>query len=410
MRCSRLFAATFLLLPPWWAGCSATPVDHGGDGGLIDGGGPDEGQQDAGPQDAGPQDAGPQDAGPQDSGPGDSGPPPSSIADWWMPFGGDFDPSNRCCHAMAFDSAREVAVLFGGQDGQMNLLQDTWQWDGAQWLWQLSTNSPPPRSYHAMAYDSTRAVTVLYGGMVDTMPDGWSNDTWEWNGTTWEQVGLCSDSICSNTPGARYGHAMAFDVARNVTVLFGGSGPNDTWEWNGTVWTQRSPATSPVGRQGLAMAYDGSRGVTVMFGGATGSGILNDTWEWDGADWVQRIENGSPGSPAARWYHAIAYDSSRHLTVLYGGLPGGYDDTWEWNGATWNETFPSASPPGLASTAMAFDSARGTTIICGGNDGEPTDGTWEYGTPGERPPDAGMPDAGTPTGQGSDGGVPDSGG
>ena len=33
---------------------------------------------------------------------------------------------------------------------------------------------------------------------------------------------------------------MAFDSARKVTVLFGGGSYNgDTWEWNGSAWTQR---------------------------------------------------------------------------------------------------------------------------------------------------------------------------
>src|SRR5579862_6826043 len=70
----------------------------------------------------------------------------------------------------------------------------------------------------------------------------------------------------------REGHAMAYDAARGETVLFGGitagSFSDDTWEWNGTVWTQRT-ASGPSPRSRHAMAYDAGHGVTVLFGGYT---------------------------------------------------------------------------------------------------------------------------------------------
>jgi hypothetical protein len=44
-------------------------------------------------------------------------------------------------------------------------------------------------------------------------------------------------------PSPRYGHAMAYEAARQRVVLFGGSGGssallNDTWGWDGVAWTQ----------------------------------------------------------------------------------------------------------------------------------------------------------------------------
>src|SRR5437773_1209062 len=92
-------------------------------------------------------------------------------------------------------------------------------------------------------------------------------------------------------PAPRYGHAMAYDVARNVTVLFGGyysdgAGHDlrDTWEWNGSAWTQRA-SSGPSARAYHAMAYDAARGVTVLFSGYPAGA---DTWEWNGSAWVQR--------------------------------------------------------------------------------------------------------------------------
>ena len=91
---------------------------------------------------------------------------------------------------------------------------------------------------------------------------------------------------------------MAYDSARGVVVLFGGSGNcggacDDTWEWDGTTWTQRTPSTSPPFRWGHSMAYDSMRGVTILFGGRNFTD-LGDTWEWDGIIWVQRFPSSGP--------------------------------------------------------------------------------------------------------------------
>ena len=129
------------------------------------------------------------------------------------------------------------------------------------WTRKAPDASPGPRIAHAMAYDSRRGVTVLFGGSTS----GFSllGDTWEWDGTTWTQRMVLG-------PGPRFRHAMAYDSRRGVTVLFGGVGRlfylNDTWEWDGTTWTQRTPALSPSPRY-APMAYDTARGVTVLFGG-----------------------------------------------------------------------------------------------------------------------------------------------
>ena len=72
-------------------------------------------------------------------------------------------------------------------------------------------------------------------------------------------------------PPARAGHALAYDGARGRVVLFGGNVSigylGDTWEWNGTAWTNVTPATGSPARSGHALAYDGSRGRMVLFGG-----------------------------------------------------------------------------------------------------------------------------------------------
>jgi hypothetical protein len=178
-----------------------------------------------------------------------------------------------------------------------------------------------------MAYDAARGITVLFGG--GAFPPGVNLDTWEWNGTVWTQ------RLVSG-PSARSGHAMAYDVGRGVTVLFGGSsfdGSNgniygDTWEWNGTVWTLRA-VSGPSPRVYHAMAYDEIRRVTVLFGGSDGDTYNGEIWEWDGTAWTQRPVSG----PSPRG--AIAYDAARGMIVLFGSS-GDHSygaETWSLGGA-----------------------------------------------------------------------------
>jgi hypothetical protein len=85
---------------------------------------------------------------------------------------------------------------------------------------------------------------------------------------------------------------------------------------------------APAVRIDHALAYDSDRGVSVLFGGLSGMVLLADTWEWNGTTWSARS---SSDAPSGRRGHAMAYYSARHATVLFGGYGGGYSsETWEW--------------------------------------------------------------------------------
>jgi PKD repeat protein len=239
------------------------------------------------------------------------------------------------------------------------------------WTQRFSSSSPSARFYHAMAYDSARGVVVLFGG-VSGGPGPTLDETWEWDGTNWTQRSP------ANSPSARCWHAMAYDSARGVVVLFGGADAsgilNDTWEWDGTNWTQISPANSPSARVWHAMAYDSNRHVVVMFGGY-GTDYLDDTWEWDGTNWTEKAESTVP-KPAARYFHAMAYDSARGVVVLFGGY--GSNDTWEWDGTNWTQMSPANFPSARWGHAMAYDSARRVIVLFGGYGWICFDDTWEW--------------------------------
>ena len=177
-------------------------------------------------------------------------------------------------------------------------------------------------------------------------------------------------SIDSRTPPPRTNFGIAYDSARSEVVVFGGfanvSRLSDTWVWNGTLWAQRTPSVSPAPRSDFAMAYDSARNEVVMFGGTGESGpaYLDDTWVWNGANWAQRMPAAIPPGRAS---HALAFDSARGEVVMFGGRSSTtLDDTWVWNGVTWAERTPANPPPARTLPALAYDSAHGEVVLFGG--------------------------------------------
>ena len=87
-------------------------------------------------------------------------------------------------------------------------------------------------------------------------------------------------------------------------------------------WLQLAPVATPPGRIWSGMVFDEARNRLVLFGGAVDysrSASLNDTWEWDGSAWT---EVATPTDPPVRHDLYLAYDSNRQKTVLYGGSSG----------------------------------------------------------------------------------------
>jgi hypothetical protein len=113
----------------------------------------------------------------------------------------------------------------------------------------------------------------------------------------------------------------------------------DTWEWDGASWTEVVTAHTPGVRSLHAMAHDTARGRTVVFGGFNETwNQASGTWEYDGTDWTQA----SPATePPTRLGAAMAYDAGAGGVVLlrgWGGEAGLEDylmDQWVWDGSTW---------------------------------------------------------------------------
>ncbi len=292
-------------------------------------------------------------------------------------------PAARTCHnSMAYDSARSVTVLFGGYDGA-TVSSETWEYNGSAWNnvspgGTPGVNFPEPRYFHAMAYDSRRGVVVLFGGHNTSFSYG---DTWEWNGTGWTEKAAGAVP----KPNPRVNHAMVYDSARGVCVLFGGdvsgSWNTETWEWDGSDWSNVSPGGTPgldfpAGRGYFAMAYDLKRGVTLLHGGWNGS-HLGDTWQWDGSNWNKLSPAANPDN---RHAHMMVYDSACDKMVIFGGNSSGgaNSETWKWNENIWIEEQPADKPDPRAYLGMVYDSKRKVVVVFGGAGAGYFGDTWEY--------------------------------
>ena len=247
--------------------------------------------------------------------------------------------------------------------------------------------SPPGTSGSSMAYDSATDQLIIFGGSTAS---GLLNDTWTWNGTTWTQL------FPATSPSARDFASMAYDSATSQLILFGGYGVsgdnneslNDTWSWNGTTWTELSPATSPPVRTSAAMADDPATGQLILFGGDVAGGggadIYNDTWNWNGTDWIQLSPTEVP--PASEGA-SMAYDTAASQFILYGGEGDGvgYDATYYWNGTNWTPTdfvngvFQGGAGDTFASP-LTYDPVTGQLLLFEGGNGQGPDG------PGNAPP------------------------
>ena len=228
--------------------------------------------------------------------------------------------------AIAFDSQRGGMIMFGGLTRPNSYLEPsqlTEFFDGQSWTSTMPIPSPPGRSEHAMAYDSARKRTVLFGGvrLINSTPVN-SDDTWEF-----DETGAWRELVLATRPSPRRRHAMAYDAKRKRVVLFGGTSAevlnsgaklNDTWEFDGTAWQQWTPTDDnvPSARQGAGMAFDVKRGVIVLQGGVDGSGATNELWEFDGDRWIQQFPLNPPAAPDAV---NLAFDTVTNTILMFNG-------------------------------------------------------------------------------------------
>jgi len=294
----------------------------------------------------------------------------------WSAHVSDISPPGRVGTAMAYDSARDRLIVFGGSEPSFSVpTRDLWEWDGTRWE-ERGAAGPRARMEHAMAYDSIREQTILVGGLgYGATSFDYLDETWLWDGTKWR---LHQPASLAETIPARSRSGLAFDPVRGETVLFGGSNgfglSNETWLFDGARWRRVTTTQAPSGRFAPAMAWDPTSRRVILFGGLSGT-TMADAWAWDGTSWTPL-----PGGPPARFSGAMSSDFERGGVVLYGGADStpSARDTWWWDGTAWHDE-TRVYVPDLAFAGVATDLARDVIVAFGGRIGSPTiDTTREY--------------------------------
>jgi len=245
---------------------------------------------------------------------------------------------------MAFDAGNNLTVLFGGADVAgfpPTAFADTWTWDGVDWTQASPATSPPGRYFGGMAYDIARSKVVMYGGLSPTFfGANYLDDTWEWDGTNWTQI------TTANTPGSIFGNpgvgevSMAYDLIGQKIVMFGGDlfqgivpAPAVTLIYDGTDWSQDAAGTQPPRRSQASMCSAPILGGVLLFGGTN--------------------FNNPPGP-------------SGEIT---------WNDTWVYSTTTssWREIVPTGPlPPPRAGASLEFDPNSGLIVMHGGYADSPT--------------------------------------
>lgn len=288
---------------------------------------------------------------------------------WTRPVAGTFPPApNTSC----YDPWRGLLLQFGG------VVQEGWEHDQLwardhQRTWTVLGNGPAARYGQACAFDSWRGRMVVFGGghydsgggnlyLVDPFT------THEWDGVAWHSIpgpqGLPWN--LQQYPYGRFGAAMAFDRLRGRTVLFGGyiapgysTAPigyrDDTWEWDGAVWTRKQPTLVPPAVDSPVLFFDAALGRCVLRAGGT--------WTWDGTDWTPLA---IPPLPGGAGMLDFCQDEARQVYVATAT-----SGTWELHNGAWQL----ATTAGWRRRSQCFDLGLGRLV------GSDAQGWYEFGDP-----------------------------
>jgi hypothetical protein len=281
----------------------------------------------------------------------------TSISSTHTPWGLNGGASGIADMDLLFDPTSGNVIGFGGT-AYATEFSTTLSWNGTDWSALSPGTVPAARTEYVLAADPVTGHPFMVAGWPNSPFTNMLADHYTWSGTNWVV-------FSGSKPSARAGYAMATDPVRGISVLFGGhNGSNtapfgtilsDTWIWNGTAWSNPSPATVPTARNYVSMYYDPGLRMCVMYGGSPATnGDLSDAWGWNGANWVKldqdftcEIQGGS----------TFVYAPKLAKAIGFGGWPGQngtpFAETWSAKSVT-----PEANP-----SVVQYNATVGPTPI-----------------------------------------------
>lgn len=231
-------------------------------------------------------------------------------ANLWTNMAPSQSPPAADAVQMVYDSHSDRIILFGGYTSNAYTTSNqTWAYDYNSNTWTNRNPAPGPsgRGGFSMAYDSAADRVILFGGST-SMYDWAYNDTWAYD----YETNAWTNRTPAVAPSPRDVAGMAYDSSAGQVILVGGSKSdwtktNETWayDYSANNWTLLHPATRPASRWYSYIAYDSQSGRSILFGGLTDVDASNETWSY-------RLSPGAPSPPSR--FASSAGDGSVQLT------------------------------------------------------------------------------------------------
>ncbi|KAG0026940.1 Multiple epidermal growth factor-like domains protein 8 [Podila clonocystis] len=143
-----------------------------------------------------------------------------------------------------------------------------------------------PRSQHAMAYDPAKDMVYIMGGTSAGDQFTWDLLTYTFGSNKWNSIKVSQGTL---SPEPRYGH-FAFVYDSNLYV-YGGvttiGGTDEVWRFNGKIWSKlqpNNPEQRPAGKIGSAcvvVTRNNSTALYVFGGMVPGGASTRDLYTYD---------------------------------------------------------------------------------------------------------------------------------
>jgi hypothetical protein len=290
----------------------------------------------------------------------------------WQPSVSAAGAVPRDLVSLVHDTVNNQLVLFGGRQNQSQLLDETWVWtSSAGWLQRQPAVRPPARETALMAFDSARQRVVMFGGVgAGFLLD----DTWEWDGNNWLPVVTAARPVV-------FGGSLVFDSVRSRCVLLGLglASQLEHWEYDGTSWLQLpAPPVPLASARGLTAVFDAARSEVLVAAFRDANWRLLGGWAWNGTTWSPRpgIGDGAPSVSGAAFPNGIG----NNILLRFGGLPfagsSESDELWVYDGANWSLVSAGTIP---ARSHAAMWTQQGNLYVHGGRrQGVELGDTWRF--------------------------------
>ncbi len=125
--------------------------------------------------------------------------------------------------------------MFGGLDGTGTHLNDTWHWDGVAWTQLTPAGTIPAVRRQQVMVGRMDLIDVIMTGGQDASTSTFYGDTWQWNGSSWTQI------LTANQPAGKVAIDAAYDLQRQKLVIASGNpgptGSNSEFDSVTNEWT-----------------------------------------------------------------------------------------------------------------------------------------------------------------------------